>query len=98
MSDTKCVPPPPPGYEYVVSAVASRHLVLAHQIFDGTNGWRTSESRKHPSLTLLLSTDKTDYHRLHVPFPQVVPSKVLVMVLLQLSVVVLFIRELPHVP
>ena len=66
------------GYEYVVSAVASRHLVLDHQIFDGTNGWRTSETRKHPSLTLLLSTDKTDYDRLHVPFPQVVPSKVLV--------------------
>ena len=41
-------------------------VVLDHQNFDGTRGWRTSESKNQPSVELMLSSTKADYDRLHI--------------------------------
>ena len=48
-----------------------KSVTLDDQIFDGTDGWRTSESKKQPSLKLTVCTKRSDYDQLHIPYPQV---------------------------
>ena len=53
-------------------------VILDHHIFDGTGGWRRSESRAQPSLQLDLSVNPSDYGHLGVPCPPTKPSSSLV--------------------
>ena len=53
---------------------AMHDVVLDHHIFDGTGGWRRSESKSQPSLQLELSVNSSDYSHLNIPCPQMNPS------------------------
>lgn len=67
---------PLPALKLIPKKKLRHPVTLQHHIFDGTYGWMVKESRKQPSITLKISTNKLDYDHLNLPCPKIKPSKV----------------------
>lgn len=58
------------------NVVMGRGVVLDHHIFKSNEGWRKSESMRHPMLQLQVTTNESDYVELGIKGPQVQPCLV----------------------
>ena len=54
----------------------SGELILDHYIFKTQGGWQKSESMRHPTLTLQVTTNDNDYLQLNRKCPQITPCQV----------------------
>ena len=72
ISSEPALPPSPPPADFI--GTVSSDGPVDNMIFDESKGWRVSDSKPHPRLTLNARLDHSAYHRLRRPAPTSNPA------------------------
>jgi len=67
-----------PAELLAMSSQRDMSVPMPHHVFDGTRGWMQSPPKPHPTISLTVSVDQSDYDHLRLPCPKMRPTKCLV--------------------